>query len=392
MPASLVISRGRNQGNKYLLTDHSVQIGRDKSNCISVMDTEVSRFHCQVLIRDNEIVIEDKQSSNGTFVNGKRIQRTILSSDDSIRIGKTELVFDYGSVELSDTDYGQNIDSQRDTDNLANSITESGVDVDALIRTTLESMGFYPHESDSNRRFVQIENKTFYEQLIEKEQLVAIGETTIAIAHHVKNILQGINGGTHLIESGLETNDLGLVRNGWQIVNRNQEEISRLVIDMVTLGRTYEPVLKPANLTAAVEQAISSLQNKMDQQQIQCIQETCSDHNFADLKFDFDRVSSSIQHLFHCCMMVLGDVEDRQIRWRLKKTDRVVSLIISDNGEAITFSEVDAGNDLLTLQSHQKMFGIGLSVARKIIMAHGGSFEIDCRSGQGNRFILSLPI
>jgi pSer/pThr/pTyr-binding forkhead associated (FHA) protein len=52
----------------------------------------VSRLHCRLTARDSgELDLEDLKSTNGTFVNDKRVTRTPLAPGDRLRIGRVEL-------------------------------------------------------------------------------------------------------------------------------------------------------------------------------------------------------------------------------------------------------------------------------------------------------------
>ncbi len=51
----------------------------------------VSRLHCRVTARDAHVEVEDLASTNGTFVNGKRVRRGMLASGDRLRVGRVEL-------------------------------------------------------------------------------------------------------------------------------------------------------------------------------------------------------------------------------------------------------------------------------------------------------------
>ena len=53
-----------------------------------------------------------------------------------------------------------------------------------------------------------------------------MGQTIATLSHHIKNILQGIRGGSYLVEMGLENEDNAVVRKGWEIVRRNQNKIA----------------------------------------------------------------------------------------------------------------------------------------------------------------------
>jgi pSer/pThr/pTyr-binding forkhead associated (FHA) protein len=51
----------------------------------------LSRVHCRLLATDADLTIEDLNSTNGTFVNGRRVSRSPLTSGDHLRLGRLEL-------------------------------------------------------------------------------------------------------------------------------------------------------------------------------------------------------------------------------------------------------------------------------------------------------------
>ncbi len=64
-----------------------VSIGRHESNEIRLLSRAVSNFHAEILKEDGALVIQDLGSTNGTRVNGERVERSRVSPGDSIRIG-----------------------------------------------------------------------------------------------------------------------------------------------------------------------------------------------------------------------------------------------------------------------------------------------------------------
>jgi pSer/pThr/pTyr-binding forkhead associated (FHA) protein len=64
-----------------------VSIGRHESNEIRLLSRAVSNFHAEILKEDGALVIRDLGSTNGTRVNGQRVDRSRVSPGDSIRIG-----------------------------------------------------------------------------------------------------------------------------------------------------------------------------------------------------------------------------------------------------------------------------------------------------------------
>jgi pSer/pThr/pTyr-binding forkhead associated (FHA) protein len=55
----------------------------------------VARYHARILRERDDFVVEDLNSSSGTWINGERKARAVLSHGDVIRVGQTELALDY---------------------------------------------------------------------------------------------------------------------------------------------------------------------------------------------------------------------------------------------------------------------------------------------------------
>lgn len=64
----------------------------------------VSRIHCRLTAGAAELEVLDLQSTNGTFVNGARVERATLKEGDRLGIGRVELVVSRGTRSQSETD------------------------------------------------------------------------------------------------------------------------------------------------------------------------------------------------------------------------------------------------------------------------------------------------
>lgn len=91
--AELVIKTGESQGMKLRLGKSIANLGRRETNEVFLDDPNISRVHAQIELVQDEYILTDLGSLNGTYVNGKRIHRTRLNSGDQIKLGKTELDF-----------------------------------------------------------------------------------------------------------------------------------------------------------------------------------------------------------------------------------------------------------------------------------------------------------
>ena len=100
VPASsgprLVAIQGPRMGEVYDLQG-TLTIGREESNTVAFPDdSTVSRRHARIASDAGQFTIYDEGSSNGTFVNGVKVEEQVLHSGDEIQIGTTRLRFENG--------------------------------------------------------------------------------------------------------------------------------------------------------------------------------------------------------------------------------------------------------------------------------------------------------
>jgi len=78
------------EGADFKLYNGKLKIGKDQSNEIVLDDPDVSDEHVLILCGDNQILLQDELSANGTFVNGNKIDsRVKLKDNDEIKVGQT---------------------------------------------------------------------------------------------------------------------------------------------------------------------------------------------------------------------------------------------------------------------------------------------------------------
>ncbi|HPQ80385.1 MAG TPA: FHA domain-containing protein [bacterium] len=90
--ARVVIISGDDAGASYPVKG-TVSFGRAESNTIVLKDSKASRQHAQIQQQGSEYVVVDLNSSNGTYVNGQRIEEHVLSNGDEIMVGDAVMQF-----------------------------------------------------------------------------------------------------------------------------------------------------------------------------------------------------------------------------------------------------------------------------------------------------------
>ena len=86
---------GPYESTSFDLVDPEIEIGRDSGRDIPLpLDNTVSRTHARIVTEHGTLVICDAGSTNGTYVNGARIDRHQLTPGDVIQVGSTKFRFD----------------------------------------------------------------------------------------------------------------------------------------------------------------------------------------------------------------------------------------------------------------------------------------------------------
>jgi len=89
MDFQLLIVRGRGASTTIKLADGVTTVGRQDDCQLRIKSSQVSRRHCELFEKKGLLLVKDLGSSNGTFVNGKKIQeQRVLEPGDELTIGQ----------------------------------------------------------------------------------------------------------------------------------------------------------------------------------------------------------------------------------------------------------------------------------------------------------------
>src|SRR6185436_2911282 len=90
----LVIRKGRSVGQSFSLNRvYAVSIGRSRVNESKLDDVTVSGQHCRIIPENAHHVLYELGSTTGTFVDDRRVSKTILKEGDIIKVGETPFLF-----------------------------------------------------------------------------------------------------------------------------------------------------------------------------------------------------------------------------------------------------------------------------------------------------------
>ncbi len=252
-----------------------------------------------------------------------------------------------------------------------------------------------------------VEDTSYYKAMLQAERLAAVGQTIASLSHHIKNILQGVRGGSYLIELGLadhgkaaskgEPDDtaagkaVDTIRKGWGIVERNQERISALVMDMLTFSKEREPEPRAADLNELLKDVTELMQVHATELGVKL--ESHVDPAMPILMFDPEAMHRALLNVVTNGIDACDEVEGGTVivSSQYDPEEKLARLVISDNGAGIPPDDLDSIFHVFVSRKGGRGTGLGLPVSRKILEEHGGQITVTSEPGRGSSFTLELP-
>jgi signal transduction histidine kinase len=241
-----------------------------------------------------------------------------------------------------------------------------------------------------------VEDTNYYSAMVQAERLAAVGQTIATLSHHIKNILQGIRGGSYLIEMGLNEHDESITRKGWDIVEKNQKRISSLVMDMLTFSKEREPDLSAGDLNDTVADVIELMQSRAAEKNVELCCELSA--NMPTLVFDSEGIHRAVLNVVTNAIDACGEnLEQGRTAGRVRVTTQYVpeqpiaQISVADNGAGIEAEDLADIFSLFVSRKGARGTGLGLPVSQKILKEHGGQVNVESQIGRGSTFTLELP-
>lgn len=236
-----------------------------------------------------------------------------------------------------------------------------------------------------------IENNRYQEALVKAERLAAMGQTIALLSHHIKNILQGVRGGSYLIDMGLGDHDEELIRKGWKIVEKNQTKIYQLVMDMLTFSKERVPSLETDDILQTIRDVCELMQPRAEECHVQFECPLPEEPLLAT--FDAEAMHRAILNVVTNAIDAVEDSPNAlvQVDVALIPENDHLRITVADNGPGIPPDRINAVFNVFESTKGARGTGIGLAVSRKILREHGGEISIESQPNRGCRFILSWP-
>ncbi len=273
---------------------------------------------------------------------------------------------------------------------------DTAAPVGEVLRAAGEATRFTPDHltlmmAVAHQAALAVEDTRFYQAMVRAERLAAIGQAIATLSHHIKNILQGIRGGSFLIKDGLARGDQNMVRQGWQFVEKNQERISNLVLNMLSFSKERRAEPTPGNLNQLVHEVVELARGRTQDQTVQLKFHPHPD--LPTLMFDPDAIHQALLNVVMnaveaCAAEGKGQVE---VRVLYDPQSQQATVEVSDTGPGIPPEKLESIFEPFVSTKGNRGTGLGLPVTRKLLREHGGDVSVESQLGRGSIFRLWFP-
>ncbi len=235
------------------------------------------------------------------------------------------------------------------------------------------------------------ELKKLENEIIDAERLAAVGQTVAGLAHSIKNLLMGLEGGKYIVSLGLKNNDKEKINQGWEMLERNFDKTTSLVKDFLSFSKGRLPVLKMIDPGKLVDEIVDLYKEVALQSGVEL--KSFIDKRLKPAPLDPDGIHTCLTNLvsnaIDACLM--ADKKGTEVLVSVFEGRDKLIFEVSDNGSGIDYEiKKKIFTTFFTTKGGQGT-GLGLLTTRKIIKEHGGNIRVISQKGKGARFIMEFP-
>ncbi len=232
-----------------------------------------------------------------------------------------------------------------------------------------------------------------------QRQLALVGLAVSGMAHRIKNVMMGLEGGVFVVNTGMEGNDAEALRRGWEMVQRNAQKISRIARDLLFCSKEHEPhPVAGVSPKAIVAEVAAGYVERAKQEAIALRVELGEEDDTGT--FDPEAVHNVVANLVTnaidaCRFDAEGKEKQHAIIVRARREPNGGVLIeVEDNGAGISREDSEKVFDSFFSTKGAEGTGLGLLVVQKVAREHQGDVTFDSTLGRGTCFrvrLRSLP-
>ncbi|HFB98104.1 MAG TPA: GHKL domain-containing protein, partial [Bryobacterales bacterium] len=235
------------------------------------------------------------------------------------------------------------------------------------------------------------ELKRLEQEKLEAERLGAVGQTVAGLAHTIKNVLMGLEGGMYMLDTGLRRSDAERIINGWEVLRRNFDKITALVKDFLSFAKGRLPDFQTVDPNAIAHDVVELYRDAARQQGVELRFEPGL--NVRPAPLDPDGMETCLTNLISNGIdaVMMREEPGGSVVVRTREEDGDLVFEVSDDGCGMDWETKGKIFTTFFTTKGGKGTGLGLLTTRKIVQEHGGRIDVESTPGKGTTFQIRLP-
>jgi signal transduction histidine kinase len=223
------------------------------------------------------------------------------------------------------------------------------------------------------------------ERLLRSERLAAIGETAAMVGHDLRNPLQSIKAATYIIRTSLGSKMDHAVREAIDIIDGDVEHSNRIIGELLDYSKDIRLELGATTPSSLIENALTYLGREIPSN----IKLVDSAKNEPEIIADFEKMQRVFVNLINNAIDAMP--QGGTLAVSSSSQDGRVEIGVADTGTGMTEQVMKKlWTPLFTTK--KKGMGLGLSICKRMVEAHGGSISVESTLGKGSTFTVRLPV
>jgi PAS domain S-box-containing protein len=224
-----------------------------------------------------------------------------------------------------------------------------------------------------------------------QDKLTSVGLLIGTVSHGIKGLLNSLDGGIYLINSGLKKDDRARIDKGWDMTLRNLRRIRTLVMDILYYAKDREPNWQKVDGTELVREVCGEMEERAAKLKIELQTEIEEGVAFdGDPQMIRSMLVNLIENSLDACR-IDSQKSDHNLRIALRAKPDHAAFDISDNGIGMDRETREKAFSLFFSSKGAGGTGLGLFIANKIAQSHGGKITVESEEGEGTRFQVEIP-
>jgi len=225
-----------------------------------------------------------------------------------------------------------------------------------------------------------------------QSQLTSLGLLIGSISHGIKGLLNSLDGGVYLVNSGMKKDDRARTAKGWDMVQRNIARIRSMVLDILYYAKDREPDWEHISAVQAMEEVAGIMETKARDRGIEFTRDL--DRDAGEFEGDAKGIRSLLVNLLENSLDACRSDEGQaahHVKVGLKGHPDRVEFEIADDGIGMDRETREKAFSLFFSSKGVEGTGLGLFISNKIALAHGGKIALESKAHEGTRFVVTLP-